>query len=43
MTMHKAFQPRDDIDCMCEEKTEEEESPALKMALIHRYGDTKTT
>ena len=28
---------------MCQEKKEEEDLPALKIALIHRYSDQKTT
>ena len=27
--MHRTLQPRDDIDCMCQEKKEEEDSPAF--------------
>ena len=31
-------------DYMCQEKKEEEEDlPALKIALMHRYNDSKTT
>ena len=26
-------------DCVCLEKKEEEDSPALKKALMHRYND----
>ena len=28
---------------MCQEKKEEEDLPAMKMALTHRYNDSKTT
>ena len=43
MTMHKALYPRYDVTPnMCQEKTEEEDLPALKTALTHRY-DLKTT
>ena len=28
---------------MCQEKKEEEDSPALKLASIHQYEDLKTT
>ena len=28
---------------MCQEKKEEEDSPELKIALIYRYDDAKTT
>ena len=28
---------------MCQEKKEEEDTPALKIVLMHRYKDLKTT
>ena len=37
MTMHKALNPRDDID------RKEEDSPALKIAWIRQCDDSKTT
>ena len=44
MTMHKALHPRDNVaDYMCQEEKEEEDLPALKTALMHRYNDSKTT
>ena len=43
MIMHKALHPRDDVDrYMFQEKMEEEDLPALKTALTHRYNDSKT-
>ena len=30
-------------DYMCQEEREEEELPAVKTALTHRYNDSKTT
>ena len=38
MAMHKAL-----IDYMYQEKREEEDLPALKTALTHRYNNLKTT
>ena len=38
--MYKALHPRDDKDCMCQEKEEEEDLPAFKVALMHRYIDS---
>ena len=32
MTMHKALHSRDDIDSMCQEKLEQEDTPAFKRA-----------
>ena len=44
MTMHKALHPRDDVDRRyVSKKREEEDLPALKTALTHRYNDSKTT
>ena len=34
--MHKALHPKDDIGYMYQEKKEEEDSPELKIASIHR-------
>ena len=31
MIMHKALYPRDDIDCMCQEKKAEENQSALRI------------
>ena len=39
MSMNKALHPRDVIDYMCQEKKEEEDSLAIKIALMHRYKD----
>ena len=30
-------------DLMCQEKTEQEDSPAFKIMLMHWYKDSKTT
>ena len=38
MTTHKALHPRDDIDFMSQEKKEDEDSPAFKIASMHRYN-----
>ena len=35
--------PRDDIDYMCQEKKEEEDTLALRIDLMHQYKDSKTT
>ena len=43
MMMNKALYPTDDIDCMCQEKKEEEDLPALKTVLMHQCEDLKTT
>ena len=45
MTMYKALHPRDNVDrlYMYLEKTEEEDLPASKTALTHRYNGSKTT
>ena len=43
MTMHMALHPRSDIDYMSQEKMEEEDLFPLKIGLIHRYDDLKTT
>ena len=43
MTMHKALHPRDDVDYMYLEKRGEEDLPASKTALRHRYNGSKTT
>ena len=37
--MHKALHSRDDIDYMSQEKKEEEDLPALKIAWMHQYDD----
>ena len=37
MTMHKALHPRDHVDYSCQEKKEEEDSPLLKITLMHQY------
>ena len=41
MTMHKALHPRDNVDRLYQEMKEEEDSPVLKIALMHRYIDLK--
>ena len=41
--MHKACIPEMTlIDYKCQEEREEEDLPALKTALMHRYNDPKT-
>ena len=40
MIMHKALHPTDYI---CQEKKEDEDSPALKTALTHQNNDLKAT
>ena len=35
-TMHKALHPRDDVERLCQEKKEEKDSLAFKIALTHR-------
>ena len=43
MTMHKALHPRDDVDTyMYLENKEEEDLPASKTPLTHRYNGSKT-
>ena len=44
MIMYKTLHLRDDVDTdyMYQEKREEEDLPALKTALTHRYNDSKT-
>ena len=42
MAMHRTLHPRDDIDNMRQEKEEEEDSPALKIALTHQYENFRT-
>ena len=38
MTIHKAFDPRDDVDRLyVSRKKEEEDSPVFKIALKNRY------
>ena len=41
MMMLKHLHPRDDVD-ICQGKKDEVDLPALKKALMHRYGDSKT-
>ena len=43
MTMHKAFNPRDDLDNISQEKKEEEYASALTIASMHQYDNSKTT
>ena len=44
MTMHKALHPRDDVSrLMYQERRKEEDLPALKTVLTHRYNDSRTT
>ena len=31
------------IDCMCQEKKEEDDSTALKIVYMHQYKDSTTT
>ena len=43
MTIHKALHPRDDVDRPYVSREEGEENlPAMKTALTHRYNDSKT-
>ncbi len=43
-TMHMALHPRDDFEeYMYQEKSGEEDLPALKTTLTHRYDDALTT
>ena len=43
MNMHKALHPRDNVDRLyVPRKKEEEDSPASKTALMHRYNSSKT-
>ena len=39
--MHKVLNLRGDreTDCICPEKKDEEDQPALRIALLHRYKD----
>ena len=39
--MNKALHSRDNIDYMCQEKKEKEDTPALKIASMHRLDDSK--
>ena len=43
MTMHKALHPRDDVDRLYISRKErkEDDFPALKTALKHRYNDSR--
>ena len=42
--MYKAYIPEMTLtDYVCQEKREEEDLPAFKSALTHRYNDSKTT
>ena len=45
MIMHKALHPAEMklTDYMCQKEKEEEDLPALKTALTHRYNNSKTT
>ena len=43
MTMNKALHPRDDVDRLYVSTKEEEELLALKIALTHRYNESKNT
>ena len=40
--MQEALHPREDSDNMCQENKGVEDLPALKIALTHRYDDSKT-
>ena len=42
MTMHKALYSREDVDRLNVSKKEEDNPPAFKITLIHRYNDKKT-
>ena len=42
MSMHKVLHPRDDNDCMCQEKEEKEDFSALKFVQMHQHKDLKT-
>ena len=44
MTEHKALHPRDEVDRLyVPRENKEEDPPELKIALTHRYDDSKTT
>ena len=43
VTVHKDFHLRDDIVCICQEKNEEENLPALKIALINQHAESRIT
>ena len=45
MTLYKALNSRDDVDRLYtyQEKKEEKDLPTLKIALTHRYNDSKIT
>ena len=40
MTMYKGLHPRDDVDSICQENKEEEDSPTFKIALMHQYNES---
>ena len=42
LIIYKALDPRDDIDCMCQEK-EEKHVRAFKIASMHQYNGLKIT
>ena len=41
-TMYKALHHRNNIEYMCQERKEEEDSFALKITSTHRYNNSKT-
>ena len=43
MRMHKALHSRDDRDRLCQEKKEEKDLPAFKIASMPQYNDKKST
>ena len=43
MKMHKALHSIDDIDYMCREKMEEDDSPVLKIDCMQQYDNPMTT
>ena len=42
ITMFKALHHIEDVDCLSREKKIENDSPALKIASMHRYKNSKT-
>ena len=39
MKMHKALQPRDNVDYLCYEKRKKKDSPALKIVWMLQYEE----
>ena len=43
MTIHQALHQRDDIDCIISRKGGGNDSPTLRIALVHQYKNSETT